>query len=743
MTRPSPKFSSALEKFDKNSSPAGLFWRYCRSRVKFFWARQITLIGAGFAIGFLLTPFWGLLTYFLTMSADVLDTLTLKYAMTKRFQTEKFLSFRTPAVITAMLQSGSIAYSIVIAWLYGGPPAHFFALVVITSAAIDAGMAVYYFRLITRLKQLLFIVAMLTLFVVDFSQNLTPHDILFVDFGAALVLAYVISRLLDFLYDYQGYSRAAMRKAIVAERDAQITNSDLEEQRVKAQRLALVAENVNDGIVMSTPKGIITWVNATFTTITGYSFAEAVGQPVGPLLDGPWTSQKTLDQIANVSVDLKHTRVEIESKTKSGKRIWVEASITPIFDANGKHILNIGVERDISIAKKNAVALANAKLAAENALQVKTEFLATMSHEIRTPMNGIVGMADLLGHTNLSAEQSQFAQTITDSGAALLTIIDDILNYSKLEAGKMVFAKIAFSPMELLQSVHHLLEPVANQKDLKLVLNVCCDGLPDLIGDPGRLRQIIVNLVGNAIKFTKKGQVTITAICETRAECFWLSIAVEDTGIGIPADQQAHVFEAFTQVDGKSTRNADGTGLGLSISKELAVKMGGDITLSSREGMWSIFTFSAEFSKATHVEKIVVKTSENPTHLPKSLNVLIAEDNVTNQFILRKMLETQDVTFAFAENGEKVFEMFSANSADVILMDISMPVMDGLEATQKIRIFETAHNLPRTPIIALTANAFDSDRQDCLAVGMDGFLTKPVLLKSLIAEISSHLDSGG
>ncbi|NOR61506.1 MAG: response regulator [Rhodobacteraceae bacterium] len=740
MIKSSPNYSMKLEEFDKKSSPAGLFLRYCRWRVHFFWHRMVVLAGVGFALSFLLSVELGIALYLLVSVADIADTALLKRAMKYRAQPERFLEFRKLAVILAAFQSGSIAVSVVIAWLYGGPPAHFFALVVITSTAIDAGMSIYYFRIISRLKQTLFITAMLTLFMVDYILNLTPHAILIVDLGAATILAYVISRLLNYLYNFQGYNRAAMRKVILAEQDTQNSNKKLKTQRSEARRLALVAEKVNDSIIISTPDGKITWVNATFTSMTGYSPEEAVGQTAGALLNGPWTSGAALTQIANVSKRLEPMRVEIENRTKSGARIWIEASITPIFDKHGKHVLNIGVERDISIAQKAAQDLAAAKKTAEKALQVKTDFLATMSHEIRTPMNGIVGMSDLLSRTDLSPDQLQYVKTITDSGAALLSIIDDILNFSKLEAGKLELSKAPFSLSDLLRSIHTLLEPTARQKGLKLHLSPGHEKMSDFLGDKGRIRQIVVNLVGNAIKFTNEGQILIAASWAAKGQSALLSIQVKDSGVGIPPDKLAQVFEAFTQVDGKSTRSADGTGLGLSISKQLAHQMGGDIVVESREGIGSSFTFKAELPIARTDSRKPKAKHSTPICLPLALRVLVAEDNPTNQLIIKKMLSSQSATIRIAQNGADVLEMYKERWADVILMDVSMPVVGGLEATQNIREFEELHSLKQTPIIALTANAYDSDRKNCIAAGMNGFVTKPIILDTLIEEIGTVLD---
>jgi len=739
MTKQVPDTLAKLEEFDRKASPAGLFWRYCRGRVQYFWARMAILVGAGLAISFLLSPAFGLITFLIAAIADIADTALLKHALRIEAQTEQFLKLRKPAVIFAAFQSGAIAFTIVIAWLYGGPPAHFFALVMITSAAIDAGMGVYYYRFITRLKQTMFVVAMLTLFGVDYVLNLTPHAILIVDFGAASILAYVISRLLQYLYNFQRYNKSAMRRVIVGEQNTLRANIDLKIQRSEAQKLALVAEKVNDAIIISTPDGKITWVNATFTAMTGYSFEEAVGQQAGALLDGPWTAESAKEKIAGVAKTLRPARVEIESKTKSNGHIWLESSITPIFDEARKHVLNIGVERDISIAKKTEIDLMQAKMTAEKALQAKTEFLATMSHEIRTPMNGIVGMSDLLSRTPLSADQSQYVSVISESGAALLSIIDDILYFSKLEANKLELSSAPFSPKEMLTAIFNLLEPTAAQKGLELILQISADTPPMLMGDKGRIRQIIVNLVGNAIKFTNEGHVTMAASATPTPTGILFTVKVADSGIGIPSGKLAHVFDAFTQVDSKSTRSAGGTGLGLSISAQLAHEMKGEITVSSSEGSGSCFTFVATLPEAEHTKTAPSVVQKSQPRQLQSLSILVAEDNLTNQFIIGKILGLQGAKLRFAENGGVALDMFKEKTTDVILMDISMPIVDGLEATRNIREFEKENGLSQTPIIALTANAFESDKKNCFNAGMNGFVAKPIIVDALLDEISNAL----
>ena len=733
-------FSAALDNFDEDASAYGVFQRYCRSRSRFFLLRIFVMATTGISIAVLMSPIFGLAVFMLVASGDAVDTTFLHLASARAHQIDALPKRRHAALGTTACQSATISIALIATWILGGPPTHFFSLVMVTSAAIDASMAVYYYRTATRIKLILYVTAMVAIFVIDFALKITPTTILAVDLGAALVLGLVISRLLKFLYNYQGSYRKNMRQLLVAERDANVSGAALDEKRKEAQHLALVAKNVNDGIVISKPNAEITWVNSTFTKITGYSFEEAVGRKAGDVLNGPWTSDAALKKIYSVSMNLRPVRVEIENRSKSGKRLWLEASITPVFDKDGKHILNIGVERDISVAKASALALAKAKIDAEEALKAKSQFLATMSHELRTPMNGIVGMSDMLSHTILCKDQSLYVKTITESGNALLNIIEDILNFSRLESGKSKLQKSTICLNDILSAIFNLLEPTAQKKGLELILLRPLETMPAMIGDSGRIRQIIVNLVGNAIKFTESGGVSIAVVWAAVPTGLEIKIAVKDTGIGIPKDQRSRVFDAFTQVDSQTTRKVNGTGLGLSISKSLAIQMGGDITLGARDGGGSVFEFSAILPKAVAAETEDMPRKAPTKKLPKGLKILVAEDNVTNQFILRKMLEFQKVEVVIANNGSEVIDIYCSQATDVILMDVSMPVIDGIEATRKIRDYELAHQKPATPIVALTANAFEADKKTCFAAGMTGFLTKPILQNNLIAEIASQLD---
>ena len=365
------------------------------------------------------------------------------------------------------------------------------------------------------------------------------------------------------------------------------------------------------------------------------------------------------------------------------------------------------------------------RLAALHASEAKSMFVASMSHEIRTPMNGVIGMANLLRETPLTAEQREMLDTITQSSESLLSIINDVLDVSKLEAGQMRILQTDFSPGEVTKSVSALVMPGARNKGLALAVEIG-DATPALVhGDSLRLRQILLNLVGNAIKFTESGTITISLDCVERANQKRLCFTVSDTGIGISDAAQSRLFTPFMQVDSSSTRTYEGTGLGLAISKRLVNLMGGEIGVNSRACEGSSFWFEIPFSAAQPAQPTATPPAAIAYGGVPPLRVLLAEDNRVNQMVASKLVEKMGHTVQVAANGAEVVRAFQHANWDLILMDCQMPELDGYEATRQIRNLERALGR-RTMIVALTAHAMAEDKNKCLEAGMDGYITKPV-----------------
>jgi signal transduction histidine kinase len=357
---------------------------------------------------------------------------------------------------------------------------------------------------------------------------------------------------------------------------------------------------------------------------------------------------------------------------------------------------------------------------AERANAAKGEFLANVSHEVRTPMNGVLGMAEVLMNTTLSAEQREYTTTIAESARLQLAILNDILDSAKIESGKMAIEALPFSPSDLLQDLSRSFQATAMEKGLRLELQI--SGLPAaMIGDPLRIRQIVSNLVNNAVKFTRAGEVRITAAVAADADVATLILTVTDTGIGIDAAAKGRIFDKFTQADSSTTRRFGGTGLGLSICRSLVELMGGSIGLESTPGTGSKFCVSIPLRIAA-IEIEQPSTAPQAPNLRTTSPILVVEDNRVNQKVAMMLVRGLGLSVEVASNGLEAVEHCSSNDYAAVLMDCHMPEMDGYEATRRIRALKRK----RVPIIALTAGAASSDRALAIKAGMDDYLTKPV-----------------
>jgi signal transduction histidine kinase/ActR/RegA family two-component response regulator len=423
-------------------------------------------------------------------------------------------------------------------------------------------------------------------------------------------------------------------------------------------------------------------------------------------------------------------------------------------DIHGQNIGFLGVSTDITERKRVEEDLRRSKEKAESATRTKSQFLANMSHEIRTPMNAIIGLTGLLLSTEMTAEQRDYAETIRGSGDSLLTIINDILDFSKIDEGKMDIESQPFSLVDCIEASLDLVTQSAIKKGLRLSYILCPDVPKRILGDVTRLRQVLVNLLSNAIKFTDQGEISVAVSCLPEGRLHEIRFSVRDTGIGISQDRMDRLFQTFSQVDASMTRKYGGTGLGLAISKRLVELMGGRIRAKSTPGMGSTFCFTilarsvpgpslADLSMAglagkpgaigrTSVQGADIGGQDLSRTMVKPPRILLAEDNAVNQKVAMRMLERLGYRADAVANGLEVLQALERQPYDLVLMDVQMPEMDGLEATKRIRGMSTAG---QPYIIAMTAHAMKGDREECMAAGMDDYVSKPVRMEELQAAL--------
>ncbi len=530
--------------------------------------------------------------------------------------------------------------------------------------------------------------------------------------------------------------------------------ADITERKEAHRRLAVLSRAVEaaaDVVVLTDLTGAITFVNPAFTRVTGYSAEEARGQNFRILKSGHHPPELYRELWGTITGGRIFSG-RVINRRKDGTLYHAALTIAPVTGEDGRISGYVGIQRDVTAEVEREGVLAEAMHAAEAAARAKSEFLATMSHEIRTPMNGVLGMTHLLLDTELDSEQRELADNIRQSGEALLTIINDILDFSKIEAGKLVIEPVPFDLEVAMEEVVDLLAARAEEKGLELLLRLAPGTPCRLVGDVGRIRQILINLVANAVKFTAKGGVVIEAEpMSVSAERVLLRIAVRDTGIGIPPEKQALLFERFVQADSSTTRKFGGTGLGLAISRQLAELMGGDMGVRSDPGRGSAFWFTLDLPRDRSVPSppasVVLggvaagpepggKAGVGPRTVPIAgaeiaapPRVLLAEDNAINQRVASRMLERLGCRVDLAASGKEAVDLFERLPYDMVFMDCQMPELDGFEATLAIRRQEGAGR--HTPIIALTANAMAGDRERCLEAGMDDFVPKPIRVADL------------
>lgn len=511
--------------------------------------------------------------------------------------------------------------------------------------------------------------------------------------------------------------------------------------------LAAIVNSSHDAMIATTEDGTIRTWNTGAERMLGYTSEEVIGRKLNDFLVGAdeglgrmYMHEGIVNAMPEPLLESGVKQYEAAWRAKDGHPIDVSVAVSPIKPGQGIVTGFSFVARDITSRIETEQALRHAttelSIARDHALEasaLKSAFVSNVSHELRTPLTGIVGTIELLMNTGLSGEQRSLAKTVEECSRCLLVLVNDILDLSKIEAGKIVTEVLPFNLIFLFQDCARLMAPGARQKNVILRTNID-HRIPDFVqGDQKRVRQTLLNLIGNSIKFTEAGEINVEASVQAETEqTITVRFTIKDTGIGISAEEQRLLFRPFSQVDSSSTRNYSGTGLGLYISKQLAEIMGGTIQIDSKRGEGTSCWFTVPFRRyGQPIESLDTTPSTLPSNLQfRDKQVLLVEDNRVIQMVLLKQITSLGLHAQAVSNGHEAVELLSGLSFDLILMDCQMPVCDGFEATKAIRIMD-ANAGRHTPIIALTAGAMQGDREKCLAAGMDDYLSKPVSIHEL------------
>ncbi|MBX2861054.1 MAG: CHASE domain-containing protein [Vampirovibrio sp.] len=529
-----------------------------------------------------------------------------------------------------------------------------------------------------------------------------------------------------------------------ATRELQEINRSLQKSE---SRFRSAMDNAATGMALVAPAGRFIRVNTALCKMLGYTVDELLSRTFQDITH-PDDMEINLELLRQV-VDGEAETYQLEKRYfhKSGQIVWVRLGVSLVRDDEGQPLYLVAQAQDITEQHQIQAELMDAKEEALRALKLKSEFLATMSHEIRTPMNGILGMTEILFKTEVSPIQRKYLDMVYSSGVSLLTIINDILDFSKIEAGKLALETTGFNLKSFMDETLYPFQQQAEEKGILLWHYVHPD-LPDLLkGDPTRIRQIVNNLVGNALKFTHQGRVEV--MVEREPDCgddkCMLHFRVSDTGIGLSEEEKSLIFQPFTQADGATTRKYGGTGLGLSISSHLVEMMEGKLWVESEKGKGSVFHFTTCLNvldeKVDSKSDSAYKTGPASQVLPQSVHVLLVEDNEINQVVAINILEDAGYRVKVAGDGKEALAIFQGETFDIIFMDVHMPEMDGFEATVAIRDMEKTTGR-HIPIVALTANAIQGDREKCLAAGMDDYISKPFKSQDVLEVVAKLVQVG-
>ncbi len=502
------------------------------------------------------------------------------------------------------------------------------------------------------------------------------------------------------------------------------------------EKYRLLIENMNLGLLEVDMEGKIVYANKSFCKMSGFRKQDIYGK----VAENLFTHEDNRDLVRQ-KTDSRSKGVldayELEVTNHQGQKRWWMISGAPVYNQEGTQIGSTGIHLDITEQKQLEFNLRDAKQHAEDTAKAKEIFLANMSHEIRTPMNAILGLGNQLIKTKLNRQQTSYLGAINTAAENLLVIINDILDFSKIESGKFTLESINFSLHEVLQQLASILSGKAEEKELVFSLKIDPAVSPYLVGDPYRLNQVLINLIGNSIKFTNKGSIILSCqVIENQEKQQTIEITVQDTGIGIDKQYLKNIFRKFSQESPEIARKFGGTGLGLTISKQLIDLMGGNIIIDSNKNIGTKITIRLNFPIGQETIPESISEDENDFSKLKGLNILLVEDNKVNRLIANAILTKVGIKVTEANNGEIALNLLRINHFDLVLMDMQMPVLDGISATQILR-----KEISKTiPVIALTAHALKSEESRCIEAGMNDFISKPFTEQKLLQTILKYVE---
>nr|WP_323777135.1 response regulator [Amylibacter sp.] len=704
---------SDLARFDEASSASGLLRRYTFGRMGATSIRMlIAAIGCAL-LAILVSPKFGLLATAVTFPLELVEYLILGYVRKKAdYQGRKV---HLLVIFASFVQTSGLGICMVLA-ASQSESLRMFSWAFLFGAMMNSLLSARFHPASHRVRLGVLAVAGLIILFRALTHPEAVYTEIASEMSAVLSMIFMVGYLFSHLSRRAKNTRQTERALII--------------QSAEARRLALVAEHASDSIVLMDENHLITWANSQFTDLTGYTLDDAIGHGMGELLNHV-DADLAVIKAMNAKIESgQSTNARILNKTKSGATLWMETHQTPVFTEDGKIRAYIAVERDVSELVRREKELHAALDAAKKADQAKTEFLSRMSHELRTPANGLYGGMEILRETALSADQKDAVAILETSSNRLMHLVENIVTVTDVESGRLKVELCDMCVSEVLEAVASLYRAEAADKNVAIQISVDSTAQKPYVADPDLVSRILANLLSNSIKFTDKGAITMYAQVDTAGQ---MQISVQDTGIGIDRSKLALIFNAFEQVDNGNTRQFDGAGLGLSTARDLARLMGAEIEVEAELDKGSLFRLVLPLNERRHVSQVAVCKPVAPHHM----RVLVAEDNGTNRLLIKTMLKGAGHELEFAQDGKQAVEQYALKPFDFVLMDISMPNKNGLEATREIRAFEAHKHLRRCPIIAVTANVSVEDQRLCFEAGMDEFIAKPLKKELLLQTIGN------